>query len=238
MIIAPNEKILSLDIGGSSIKAASLTRDGKIFQDYRKLPTPSPATPDAVLSTIQQLAKDFEYDKIAAGFPGYIKNGVVHTAPNLGTESWAGINLEEKIKEVLQKPARVINDADMQGLGLISGKGFEMVVTLGTGFGTAFFKNGMLLPHLEIAHHPIKKDKTYDEYIGKEALNKCGERKWNKRVQFILSVLKTVFNYDTLHIGGGNAKKITFELDQNIKIVSNIDGIDGGARLWQQEEGV
>ena len=96
----------------------------------------------------------------------------------------------------------------------------------------------MLLPHLEIAHHPIKKDKTYDEYIGEAALKKCGKKKWNKRVQFILTVLTTVFNYDTLYIGGGNAKKITFKLDHNIKIVANIDGIDGGARLWMQEEGV
>lgn len=237
-MIEAYEKILSVDIGGSSIKAASLNRDGKIVMDYKKLPTPSPATPDAVLFTIQELSKAFEYDKVAAGFPGYIKNGIVHTAPNLGTEKWAGINLAEKLKETLQKPARVINDADMQGLGLISGKGFEMVVTVGTGFGTAFFKNGMLLPHLEVAHHPIKKDKTYDEYIGKAALKKCGKKKWNKRVQFILSVLKTVFNYDTLYIGGGNAKKIDFKLEDNIKIVANIDGIDGGARLWMQNEGV
>ncbi|MEO5947129.1 MAG: ROK family protein [Chitinophagaceae bacterium] len=237
-MIEAYEKILSVDIGGSSIKAASLNRDGKIVTDYKKLPTPSKATPDAVLFTIQKLSKEFEYDKVAAGFPGYIKNGIVHTAPNLGTKSWAGINLAEKLKETLQKPARVINDADMQGLGLISGKGFEMVVTLGTGFGTAFFKNGMLLPHLEIAHHPIKKDKTYDEYIGKTALKKCGKKKWNKRIQFILSVLKTVFNYDTLYIGGGNAKKIDFRLEDNIKNVANIDGIDGGARLWMQEEGV
>lgn len=237
-MIEAYEKILSLDIGGTSIKAATLNREGKIQQEYRKLPTPNPATPDAVLSTITTLVKDFTFDKVAAGFPGYIKNGVVHTAPNLGTENWKDIDLAKKLTDTLQKPARVINDADMQGLGLISGKGFEMVITLGTGFGTAFFKNGMLLPHLEVAHHPVKKDKTYDEYIGKEALKDKGEEKWNKRVVYCLEVVKTVFNYDTLYIGGGNAKKINFKLADNIRLATNIDGIDGGVRLWQQEEGV
>ena len=237
-MIEAYEKILSLDIGGTSIKAATLDRDGKMVQAYKKLPTPIPATPDAVIKTIRKLVKDFNYDKIAAGFPGYIKNGIVLTAPNLGTGAWANINLAKKLHETLGKPARVINDADMQGLGLISGKGFEMVVTLGTGFGTAFFKNGMLLPHLEIAHHPIKKDKTYDEYIGAKALKEAGKEKWNKRVKYVLTVLKTVFNYDTLYIGGGNAVKINFKLDNDIRVETNIDGIDGGAKLWKQEEGV
>lgn len=237
-MIEAYEKVLSIDIGGTSIKAATLDREGNIQQAYTKLPTPSPATPEAVIATIQELVKDFSYDKIAVGFPGYIKNGIVITAPNLGTESWQQTDLAKRLYNTLAKPARVINDADMQGLGLISGKGFEMVVTLGTGFGTAFFKAGMLLPHLEIAHHPIKKDKTYDEYIGASSLKKVGKKAWNKRIRFILGILKSVFNYDTLYIGGGNAKKINFKLDKNIKIVSNIEGIDGGARLWQQMENV
>ncbi len=237
-MIEAYEKVLSIDIGGTSIKAATLNRDGKIQQGYKKLPTPDPATPGAVLETISTLTKEFTFDKIAAGFPGYIRNGVVHTAPNLGSEYWKGIDLAKKLADTLHKPARVINDADMQGLGLISGNGFEMVITLGTGFGTSFFKNGKLLPHLEIAQHPVKKDKTYDEYIGKEALKDKGEEKWNKRVAYCLEVVKTVFNYDTLYIGGGNAKKINFKLADNIKLATNIDGIDGGARLWQQEEGV
>ena len=236
-MIEAHEIILSLDIGGTSIKAATLDGDAILQQEYKKLPTPDPATPAALLAALQELVKNFTFDKIAAGFPGYMKNGVVLTAPNLGSEYWTGVNIAQRLSETFQKPARVINDADMQGLGLISGKGFEMVITLGTGFGTSFFKNGALLPHLEIAHHPIKKNKTYDEYIGAKALKKIGKKKWNKRVKYILAVLKTVFNYDTLYIGGGNAKKINFTLNENCKIVSNIDGIDGGARLWHRKKG-
>ena len=112
-MIEAYEKILSIDIGGTSIKAATLDRDGKLQQEYKKLPTPSPATPEHVLTTIKELVKDFTYDKIAAGFPGYVKKGIIHTAPNLGTDAWANINLAKRLNDVLGKPARVINDADM-----------------------------------------------------------------------------------------------------------------------------
>jgi polyphosphate glucokinase len=136
----------------------------------------------------------------------------------------------------LGKPVRVVNDADLQGLGVVNGKGFEIVVTLGTGFGTALLMDGQLLPHLEIAHHPIKKGVDYDQYIGEKALLEIGESKWNKRIMKVIDILKTVFNYDFLYISGGNAKKINFELESNIKIVTNKDGIKGGARLWRIQE--
>lgn len=227
------KKIFSIDIGGTNIKASVLDISGKLLSEYKKLPTPNPATPQAVIAVIKQLSEGLAFDAVSAGFPGYVKAGVIHTAPNLGTESWKGISLEKLLTDSLGKPARVVNDADMQGLGIVSGKGFEMVITLGTGFGTALLLDGHLLPHLELAHHPIKKDKTYDLFIGDAAYKKIGKKKWNERLQFILATLKVVFNYDTLYLGGGNAQKITFELDKNIHIVTNQEGIDGGAKLWK-----
>ena len=176
------------------------------------------------------------YDKIASGFPGYVKEGVVYTAPNLDAKSWQKIAFADMLQQALGKPAKVINDADMLGLGVVSGKGIEMMLTLGTGFGTSLFKNGILLPHLEIAHHPITSKNTYDTYIGQKALETKGVKKWNIRLQKIIGILKTVFNYDTLYIGGGNARIINFKLDSNIKVVTNLDGIDGGAKLWAQGE--
>lgn len=229
------EKILSIDIGGTNIKAAVLSKAGKLLTEYKKIPTPSPATPAAVLDVIKELAKGLEYDHISSGFPGSIKNGIINTAPNLGTELWAGTDLPKLLTKTFKKPAKAVNDADMLGLGVVKGKGYEIVVTLGTGFGTSFFYDGHLLPHLELAHHPLKNKKDYDQLIGDKALKSKGKKKWNKDVQFALSVVKTVFNYDTLYVGGGNAKKIEFELDKNIKIVTNLEGIDGGAKLWQQD---
>jgi len=230
-------KILSIDIGGSSIKATVLNQEGELLQDYKKVKTPDPAAPEKVLEAIQSLATSFQnYDKISVGFPGYIKKGIVFTAPNLDTDLWKDVNLNKLISDALNKPVRIANDADMQGLGVVSEKGLELVITLGTGFGTALLMDGNLLPHLELAHHPVTKKKTYDDYIGDDALNNKGEEKWNKRMKRILNILKTVFNYDRLYIGGGNADKLSFKLDENIKIITNKDGIKGGARLWQLDE--
>jgi polyphosphate glucokinase len=173
------------------------------------------------------------YTKISAGFPGLIKNGMVYTAPNLDNRAWQFINFAQQLEDNLGHPAIVVNDADMQGLGVVIGKGLEMTITLGTGFGTAFFLNGKLLPHFEIAHHPIAKEQTYDEYIGEKAYDKIGKKKWNKRMQKVLAVLLTTFNYDMLYIGGGNSENLTGKLPQKVKIVTNRDGIKGGAKLWE-----
>lgn len=227
-------QILSVDIGGSHIKATVLDGNGVMVEPYKKLPTPNPASPDAVVAVIKKLASLFSsFDKISVGFPGYVKEGVVYTAPNLG-EGWHKTDLARKLAAFFKVPVRIVNDADMQGLALAKGKGFEIVVTLGTGFGTAFLLDGKLLPHIELAHHPLSGKKDYDVYIGEKALKKIGKKEWNKRMKRVIGILKTVFNYDHLHIGGGNASVLNFPLDDNISIVSNKEGIRGGAVLWQK----
>jgi polyphosphate glucokinase len=229
-------KILSIDIGGSHIKATVLNIDGTFFQEYERLQTPVPATPGKVLDVIKELSNRFHsYDRVAAGFPGFVKDGIVKTAPNLGTKQWVDFNLQQKLQQLLARPALVINDADLQGISVASGKGLEMMITLGTGFGTAILNNGMLIPHLELAHHPVSGKKDYDQYIGEAELIRIGEKKWNKRMKKVIEILKTVFNYDRLYISGGNAKLLSFKLDDNIAVVGNKDGIKGGARLWIQQ---
>jgi polyphosphate glucokinase len=228
-------KILTIDIGGSHIKSTILDEAGTMIQDYTRLATPDPSTPENVLKTIKELVKNFpEYDKISVGFPGYVKKGVIKTAPNLEAGSWKDYDLAKAISALLNRPCRVVNDADMQGLGVVNGNGLEMVVTLGTGFGTALLQDGNLLPHFEIAHLPISKEKDYDDYIGEKAFNNKGQEHWNERMKRVIEILKTVFNYDHLYIGGGNAKKLNFKLDDNITVVTNRDGIKGGAKLWKQ----
>ncbi len=230
-------KVLSVDIGGSHIKATILNSKGELQIEYKRVITPAPASPENVITTIKNLVKGFsEYNKVSVGFPGYVRDGTIITAPNLGTEVWKNVNLAKKLEDELGQPVRVVNDADMQGLGVVSGKGFEMVITLGTGFGTALLQDGYLLPHLELAHHPIGKRTTYDDYIGEKAFEKIGKEKWNKRMEKVLKVLKTVFNYDYLYVGGGNSKNLDITLDSNIKLVSNKDGIKGGSRLWLKKD--
>ena len=230
-------KILSIDIGGSSIKATILNNKGELKMDYNKIVTPSPANPENVIKAIKTLVEKFPaYDKVSVGFPGYVRKGVVNTAPNLGDSYWKDVDFRKRLEEALGKDAQVVNDADMQGLGVVSGKGLEMVITLGTGFGTALLMDGHLLPHLEISHHPVSKGRDYDQYIGDQALEREGEKKWNRRMKKVFTILKTVFNYDYLYIGGGNSDMLNFKLDKNMKIVTNADGIKGGAKLWQEEK--
>lgn len=230
-------KILSIDIGGTHIKATVLDKIGDEIEAYKNVETPIPASPEQVLKAIKILVQDFKgFDGISVGFPGYVKEGVVQTAPNLGSEMWQKVDFQKVLGDALGKPARVVNDADLQGLGIVSGEGFEILVTLGTGFGTAFLKNGILFPHIELAHHPVVKNKDYDKYIGDHELRKIGVKKWNKRMQKVLQILITVFNYDRLYIGGGNVRFLNFDLEDNVKIVSNEDGIKGGARLWQKSK--
>lgn len=229
--------ILAIDIGGSNIKATILNSEGIPVSDYKKLETPPTPTPGNVMETIKALVKDFtEYDYISAGFPGYVKDGVIKTAPNLGTEKWKDYNLQAALLTTFKKPAKVVNDADLQGVAVVSGKGLEMMITLGTGFGTALLNNGILLPHLEIGQHPIKTNKTYDAYVGQQAFENKGKAHWNERMKKVINILKTVYNYDRLYISGGNAKNIDFILDENIIIANNRDGIKGGALLWKETD--
>jgi polyphosphate glucokinase len=229
--------ILAIDVGGSHIKATILNPAGEGQMDYKRVVTPEKATPASVVGTILELVRDLkDYDRVSVGFPGYVRNGVVYTAPNLGSEYWGKIDLGQQVSNALSRPVRLVNDADQLGLGVVSGKGFELAVTLGTGFGTAVLVDGYLLPHLELSHHPISKDRNYDEYIGEKALEKEGKQKWNKRMSKVLAVLKLVFNYDRLYLGGGNTDKLTVTLDDNVHLFTNKEGIKGGARLWELEE--
>ncbi|KQN38874.1 chromosome partitioning protein ParA [Pedobacter sp. Leaf41] len=227
--------ILSIDIGGTSIKTVLLDEDGNMLSEYLKSKTPEGATPKDIVSGIEALIKPIPntFNRVSIGFPGYVKNGIVKTAPNLAKNKWADVDLAQRVADALNKPVRLVNDADQQGLGVVEGKGFEIVFTVGTGFGTALLFDGELLPHLELAHFPLNKEEDYDDYIGNKAFEKIGSERWNKRLKKVIETYKTVFNYDFLYIGGGNSKQIDFKLDENMKLVTNRDGIKGGAKLWK-----
>src|SRR6202047_5447773 len=100
-----------------------------------------------------------------------------------------------------------------------------MVLTLGTGAGTAIFRDGEIMPHLELAHHPVSGNKTYDEYIGNAAREKKGKKAWNKRVAKVIEILREVIRFDHLYIGGGNAKDITFPPPPDGTSVANTHGL-------------
>ncbi len=198
-----------------------------------RVDTPHPGGPEAVLAALAHIVAQLgTYHRISIGFPGMVRGGVVHTAPNLGTPAWAGFPLAEAAARKFDAPARVLNDATVQGLGVIAGKGLECVITLGTGFGFALFLDGGLTVHLELGQHTAHGKKTYDEYLGNAALEKIGRKKWNRRLTKAIAALEALVDYDTLLIGGGNAKHIEGALPRNARIVPNQAGITGGVRLW------
>lgn len=224
-------RTLAVDIGGSGIKVMVLDSAGNPLSDRDRLKTPHPAKPEDVIETILTLARKQEFDRVSVGFPGVVQNGLIKTAVNLDKD-WLQYDLATSLTQLLSTPVKVANDADIQGFGAISGTGVELVITLGTGFGSALFTNGKLVPNLEMGHHPFRKRETYEEQLGRAALEKEGKKKWNARLERAIANLDHLFNYDSLYIGGGEAKNIKFDLPHNAKIVPNVSGLLGGIRLW------
>ncbi len=224
---------LTLDIGGTGLKAGVLDADGQIVGTRARVETPQPSPPDAVVPALVGLAHCLgAFDRVSVGFPGVVRGTKVVTAPNLGTAAWAGYDLGGVLEERLGRPVRLLNDATVQGLGVISGQGVECVITLGTGFGFALYKDGRLAPHLELSQHICRGRRTYDEYLGVKALKMIGKQRWRNRVRKMLEQLRVLVNWDTLYIGGGDARLVDFTLPADIHIVSNDAGITGGVRLW------
>ena len=224
---------LSIDIGGSHVKAGVLNPAGLMTAGPARIPTPQPARPSAMVAALVAMVTPLApHDRVSIGFPGVVRHGVVLTAPNLGTAVWQGFPLASVLAEHLGKPARLLNDATIQGLGVIAQRGVECVLTMGTGMGFALFRDGQLGPHLEMGQHPVKTDRTYDRYVGAAALKRVRRRRWNQRVRKTIALMQTLTNFDTLYIGGGNAGVIEGRLPDNVRIVSNKAGITGGVRLW------
>jgi len=225
---------LAIDIGGSGIKALVLNAVGEAVTSRERQATPHPAQPAPILEIIDALAQGKAYDRVSVGFPGVVCQGVTITAANLHPD-WLGVNLQQILQERLGVPVRVINDADMQGYGAIQGTGVELVITLGTGVGSALFTQGHLVPNLELGHHPFRKNATYEACLGHVALKRDGVRKWNQRLEKALDQWHKLFYYDWLYLGGGNAKHINFDLPPQVKTVPNVAGLLGGIALWRDE---
>lgn len=209
-----------------------LDRRGHPLSARERVATPRPATPSAVLRQLAALLRALPgFDRVSVGFPGVVERGVVHLASNLHP-AWVGENAERRIRELTRKPTRVANDADVQGMGVIRGRGVELVITLGTGVGSALFVEGVLLPNLELGHHPFRNGFTYEEQLGDRARKDLGKRQWNRRLGQALALLNQTFNPRRIYLGGGNARHASPPLPDNVQVVANLAGLLGGIRLW------
>lgn len=227
---------LAIDVGGSGLKAAVLDDTGQLLTERRRVPTPDAPTPEQLVDALVALAQPLPaFDRISIGFPGVVRDNRVLTAPHFGNAAWQGFALADRLSERLgSKPTRLLNDAEVQGYGVICGQGLELVLTLGTGLGSALFRDGELLPHMEFAQFPALGKKTLNRYVGKAARRKIGRKKWNRRVEKTIRAFRTLLLFDRLYLGGGNARKLDIALPPDVLIVSNEAGLSGGIRLWDK----
>jgi polyphosphate glucokinase len=241
---------LVFDVGGSGLKAAVLDATGQMVSERVRVRTPYPCPPDRLITELAGLAASLgPAERASVGFPGMVRSGVVLSAPKLDTvggpgtsvdpavtDAWRDYPLAEALRSALGMPVRVANDADVQGAAVIAGSGFELVLTLGTGFGTAAFYDGTLLPHLEFAHHAFRKGETYEEQLGELARRTVGEERWVKRVRKAVDSLRALTFFSSCYIGGGNARRLPEELGPDVRIVPNTAGLLGGIALWVGEQ--
>ena len=241
-----NAEILGVDIGGTGIKAAVVdVEEGVLLTDRERIETPHPATPEAVIETILQLRNKLSWrGAIGCGFPGVISQGIVKAAPNLD-ESWIDFAIAKAFKKTFGRTRVGFgNDADAAGVAEVAFgaaravDGTVVMVTLGTGIGTAVFRDGLLLPYTELGH--IEIDGKDAERL---AANSARERKdwswkkWGKNLDRYLSTLEYLLGVDCFVLGGGVSKK-SEKFTEHLKNVScevriaelgNLAGIIGAA---------
>jgi len=246
--VAPEHPFtLAVDIGGTGLKASVLDAKGAMVADRVKILTPYPLPPGKLVASLKKLTAPLpRAERASVGFPGMVRGGVVLSAPHFVTESgpgsavdhlleqqWTKFDLAGALTQELGIPTKAANDADIQGAAVVRGTGLELVITLGTGFGTGLFYNGDLQPHLEIAHQPFRKGESYDDQLGEATRKEIGETRWNKRVMKAIANMRVLTYFDHLYIGGGNSRRVVrHNLPDDITVIDNTAGILGGIRLW------
>ncbi|HET9076554.1 MAG TPA: ROK family protein [Acidimicrobiales bacterium] len=243
---------LAIDIGGTGLKASVLDGTGQMEHARVRCDTPYPLSPQKLVIELQDLIRQLPaFDRVSVGFPGMVRNGRILSAPHFVSpdgpggvpepklvDAWHRFDLAAALEQATGKPAKVANDADLQGAAVVEGTGFEAVLTLGTGVGTAFFLDGQLLPHFEFAHHPLRKGKTYNEVLGEAARERSGTKKWRVRVFEMVETMRALTFFDHCFIGGGNSARLGTDLPDGVSVVDNNAGILGGIKLWERTLGM
>ncbi|MBO0867570.1 MAG: ROK family protein [Micromonosporaceae bacterium] len=244
---------LAIDCGGGGIKASVLDEAGTMRSHPIRVPTPYPMGPDRFVGTLAELAARLpQPDRATVGMPGMIRHGVVVATPHYVTrngprskvdpglvEAWQNYDARSALGKEFGVPTLVLNDAEVHGAGVVAGTGLELVLTLGTGLGSAVFDGGRLAPHLEWSQAPARWGLTYDSYIGEPERRRLGDAFWSRRVRTVVEALRPVFCWDRVYLGGGNSRRIRPEqlarMGDDVVVVPNTAGIVGGVRAWSLE---
>ena len=245
-------KILGIDIGGTGIKAAIVdTKTGELLSERHRIPTPKPATPEAVAKVVKEIVKHFDWKKaVGCSFPTTIVDGkCIHTG-NL-SEKWLNVKVDKLFKKECKLPFHVSNDADLAGLAEVSlgagkkEKGVVIVVTIGTGIGSGLFFNGQLIPNLELGKMLHSDGKIIEHYTADSVRKKEGLtlKKWALRFDELLNYTKIVFSPSLIILGGGISKRFDgfkefLSADVKVKVAEfkNNAGIIGAAMYAHKKE--
>ncbi len=243
-------RTLAVDCGGGGIKASVLDAAGTMHVPPVRVPTPYPLPPERLVQTVVELAAQLPTaDRATVGMPGMIRHGVVVATPHYVNRAgprtavvpellaaWSGRDMAAELSAALGYPVIVLNDAEVHGAGVVSGSGLELVLTLGTGLGSALFDGGALAPHLELSHAPVRRGTTYDGWLGEHERRRIGDGAWSRRVGRALDGLRPVFQWDRLYLGGGNARRVRpavlAAVGDDVVVVPNSAGLVGGVRAW------
>ena len=241
---------LAIDCGGGGIKGSVLDEAGTMRARPLRVPTPYPLPPSLFVKTLLDLGGQLPpADRVTVGMPGMLRHGVVVATPHYITRAgprtkvvpelaaeWTGFDVRTALAEAFGTPVLVLNDAEVHGAGVVAGTGLELVLTLGTGLGCALFDGGHLAPHLELSQAPVRWGMSYDTYIGEPERRRLGDAFWSRRVRGVVEVLRPVFLWDRLYLGGGNSRLIRAEqlarMGDDVVVVPNTAGIIGGVRAW------
>ena len=243
---SPNaENVLGVDVGGSGVKAGIVDLStGRLVAERLRYPTPQPATPVAVTRLISAMVEEFSWKgKVGVAIPSIVRKGVVHSAAHID-ESWIGDRASRRFSRSLKRNVPVINDADAAGLaemrygaGRRHNKGVVILLTFGTGIGSAIFTDGVLLPNSELGHLKFKGGEAEDWASAKaREVGRLSWKSWGGRVNRYLQHLEYLFSPELFIVGGGVSKEPELflpYLDTRAKIVTatlrNRAGIIGAA---------
>lgn len=244
-------QILGVDIGGSGIKGAIVdTLTGELVTERHRIDTPQPATPEAIAAVLAQLVVHFNWKGlIGCGFPAAIQHGVARTAANI-SHAFIGVNIDKLFSEATNCPCYNVNDADAAGMaemhfGEGAGQsGVVLLVTIGTGLGTALFTQGKLLPNTELGHLYLQNGIEAERYASDAArkVEDLGWKSWGNRFNTYLDMMEKLFWPDLIILGGGASKKfekfkgqLTVETTVKPAAFLNQAGIVGAALYAQSQ---
>jgi polyphosphate glucokinase len=213
-------KVLVVDIGGTGVK---ILASGKT--ERRRIPSGKDMTPAKMVAGVKKLAKGWEYDVIAIGYPGPVREDRPAVEPKNLARGWVGFDFPA----AFGCPVKMLNDAAMQALGSYR-RGTMLFLGLGTGLGTALVVDGTVVP-LELAHLSIGK-KTFEDDLGIGGFKRLGRKKWQKRAEAVIERFVSALLLDEVVLGGGNARRLT-RLPMGCRMGDNANAFIGGFRLWE-----